>query len=206
MKYLLLCLIIVIISTFFKHFLFIIAKHTYIFSIVERISIRQEKGYKLTHSEKPSNIEKKRTAKILLGISTIFQYRIFCNISQLNQKNDDICTYKDADYNIVFPVYHINNALASCVEICPWKQNVFIIYFIQTKFFYLLCKEWNWVLIKYMYASLCDNFGKWISWSMGLCPLALMQRLHFLDALCIKHIFTIVWYGKIKWLIIFIGV
>ena len=69
----------------------------------------------------------KRTAKILLGISTIFQYRIFCNISQLNQKNDDICTYKDADYNILFPVYHINNALASCVEICPWKQNVFII-------------------------------------------------------------------------------
>ena len=36
---------------------------------------------------------------------------------------------------------------------------------------------------------------------MGLCPLALMQRLHFLDALCIKQISTGLGPGEMKWFI-----
>ena len=110
MKYLLLCVIIVIISTFLQPFPFFIIPKTY---ICRKIHSRK-KGMCNETQRKTSIIKKNMYSKFFWDRFIRYHYRIFCNFLQLSPNNDDICTYKDAVYNIVFPVYTISTRL--------WRQ------------------------------------------------------------------------------------
>ena len=129
----------------------------------------QDQRKKVTCNEtkcKSSNKKKNMCSQFFWDGFIRYQYRIFCNFLQLSPNNDDICTYKDAVYNIVFPVYTISTRLRCQALKYAHGNKTYLSYrhilFKQTFSTFYARSEIR-APIKSMYALVCDKFCKWMS-------------------------------------------